>query len=171
MGLHNQRALNLRGDPGLLSALGSFGKGVLNAAATAVGVGPILRAATPMPSLPAPGSVMIPGPGGVYGGQIPITKVPGVTGILQRAIPGGATGYEAVLPSFAGGAAPSGYHLNKSGYWTAAGYVPKGTKYVRNRTRNLSNGRANTRALRRLAAWDKQERRLAKTMKSIARGR
>lgn len=168
MGLHSQRALNLRGDPGLLSALGAFGKGVLNAATTAAGIGPVLRSSSPMPSIPQPPN--IPGPGGIYGPQIPITNVPGVTGILQRAIPGGATGYQVTMPA-GGAAAPSGYHLNKSGYWTSSGYVPKGTRYVRNRTRNLSNGRANTRALRRLAAWDKQERKLAKTMKSIARGR
>lgn len=54
---------------------------------------------------------------------------------------------------------------------TQAGLVAKGTRCVRNRRRNLSNGRANTRALRRMAAWDKQERRLGKTLKAIARGR
>lgn len=168
MSLYRQRAAMLRGDPGLLSTLGGVLKGAVNTATTLAGIGPVLRTTAPAP-IPLPTPPMIPGLGGVYGQQIPITKVPGVTGILQRALPGGATGYEALVPS--GGAAPSGYHLNKSGYYTQAGYVPPRSKYVRNRSRNLSNGKANTRALRRLAAWDKQERKLAKTMKSIARGR
>jgi len=71
----------------------------------------------------------------------------------------------------AGSGCPSGFHPNKSSYMTQAGFVAAGSKCVRNRRRNLSNGRANTRALRRMAAWDKQERRLAKTLKAIARGR
>jgi len=70
-----------------------------------------------------------------------------------------------------GGGCPSGFHPNKSSYMTKGGFVQKFSKCVRNRRRNLSNGRANTRALRRMAAWDKQERRLGKTLKSIARGR
>lgn len=70
-----------------------------------------------------------------------------------------------------GSGCPSGFHPNKSSYMTRVGFVMKGTKCVRNRRRNLSNGRANTRALRRMAAWDKQERRLGRTLKAIARGR
>lgn len=66
---------------------------------------------------------------------------------------------------------PSGWHPNKSDYHTASGFVAQGTKCVRNRRRNLSNGRANTRALRRMAAWDKQERKLGTTLKKIVRGR
>jgi len=66
---------------------------------------------------------------------------------------------------------PQGFHPNKSDYMTKAGFVAEGTKCVRNRRRNLSNGRANTRSLRRMAAWDKQERKLGKTLKAIARGR
>jgi len=66
---------------------------------------------------------------------------------------------------------PQGYHPNKSDYMTKSGFVAKHSKCVRNRRRNLSNGRANTRSLRRMAAWDKQERKLGKTLKAIARGR
>lgn len=54
---------------------------------------------------------------------------------------------------------------------TQEGFVEQGTKCVRNRRRNLSNGRANTRAMRRMAAWDKQDRKLGSTLKKIARGR
>jgi len=70
-----------------------------------------------------------------------------------------------------GNGCPQGFHPNKSDYMTRAGFVAKATKCVRNRRRNLSNGRANTRSLRRMAAWDKQERKLGKTLKAIARGR
>jgi len=52
---------------------------------------------------------------------------------------------------------------------TAAGFVEKGSRCVKNRRRNLSNGRANTRALRRLSAWDKQERKRIGVLRRIAR--
>jgi len=102
-------------------------------------------------------------------GKIPVLSVPGFRGMAQRAVPGGATGLEVAFP--ATGGCPSGFHPNKSTYMTAEGLVEKGTKCVRNRRRNLSNGRANTRSLRRMAAWDKQERKLGRILKSIARGR
>ena len=177
MSLHDQRALNIRGDPGLFSALGGALKGgvvglltggpvgaVTGALGGAVGMGPGF--ATPMPTVPTPPN--IPGPMGIYGGAVPITKVPGVTGVLQRALPGGATGYEAVMPQTAAGG-PQGYHPNKSGYWTSAGYVQKGTKWVRNRRRNVSNGPANQRALRRLVAWDHADRARRRALKSITK--
>lgn len=174
MALHDQRALNLRGDPGLLSALGGAIKGLVTGGPIGAISGAISGFApskgTNVQTLPPP--PMVPGLGGFPGGtSIPITNIPGVTGALQRALPGGATGLQAIIPAGYAGQKPSGFHLNKSGYWTAQGYVPPRSKWVRNRRRNLSNGRANTRALRRLAAWDKQERHLSKTMKAIARGR
>lgn len=64
-----------------------------------------------------------------------------------------------------------GFHPNKSDYYTAEGFVQRGTKCVKNRRRNLSNGRANTKSLRRIVAWDKQDKKLGKSLKSIARGR
>jgi len=76
-----------------------------------------------------------------------------------------------VLAQATGSGCPQGFHPNKSDYMTKAGFVAQGSKCVRNRRRNLSNGRANTRSLRRMAAWDKQERKLGKTLKAIARGR
>lgn len=123
-----------------------------------------------MATLPAPGQ--IPRPGGAFGQTIPITRVPGVTGILQRAAPFGATGYQVGVPMNGGLSAsggPQGYHLNKSGYWTAQGYVPPRSKWVRNRSRNVSNGRANQRALRRLVAWDKADRKRRKALAAIKR--
>lgn len=99
-----------------------------------------------------------------------VVSTPGFKAAIQRAIPGGRTGLQLAAASPAGGC-PQGFHPNKSDYMTRAGFVAQGTKCVRNRRRNLSNGRANTRSLRRMAAWDKQERKLGKTLKAIARGR
>jgi len=89
----------------------------------------------------------------------------------QRVAGPGAVAGGITVPVGVGNGCPSGFHPNKTDYMTQAGFVEAGTRCVRNRRRNLSNGRANTRALRRMAAWDKQERRLAKTLKSIVRGR
>lgn len=169
MGLHSQRAIALRGDPGLLGALGGAIKGVLTGGPLGAISGAISGFAGKQPTvatLPGPGQ--IPRPGGAIGTSIPITRVPGVTGILQRAAPFGATGYQVELGG-PGMGAPSGYHLNKTGYWTSQGYVPPKSKYVRNRSRNVSNGRANMRALRRLEAWDKADRKRRKVLKAIAR--
>jgi len=99
-----------------------------------------------------------------------VLPVPGVRGLIQRAVPGGRTGLM-VTGGAPGDGCPQGFHPNKSDYMTKSGFVPAHSKCVRNRRRNLSNGRANTRSLRRMAAWDKQERKLGKTLKAIARGR
>ncbi len=44
-----------------------------------------------------------------------------------------------------------GFHLNKSGYFTKAGFVPPESKCVRNRRKNFANGPAAKRATRRLS--------------------
>jgi len=72
-------------------------------------------------------------------------------------------------PVAAGGGCPKGFHPNRSDYYTSAGFVAEGTKCVRNRRRNLSNGRANTRSLRRMAAWEKQDKKRRTVLKAIAR--
>jgi len=78
---------------------------------------------------------------------IPVIKTPGVTGVVQRLIPGGATGYQVPVASM------SGYHVNKSGYWTSQGYVAPGTKMVRNRRMNPGNAGALRRSIRREKAF------------------
>jgi len=100
--------------------------------------------------------------GPIRGGSTPRVRMLAGGTSAGGIVPVGVTG---------GNGCPSGFHPNKSDYMTAGGFVAEGTRCVRNRRRNLSNGKANTRALRRLAAWDKQERKLGKTMKAIARGR
>jgi hypothetical protein len=157
-----------QGDPGLGSLLKRIGKGV----AGLVTGGPLGAVAGLMSSqgpkgvarLPAPGQIPRPG----APGTMSILSVPGVTGALQQFVPGGATGLMAMAAP-GGGACPKGYHPNKSGYMTRGGYVAAGVKCVRNRRRNLSNGRANTRALSRMAAWEKQDKRRRVTLRKIAR--
>lgn len=165
-----------RGDPGLFDVFKRIGRGVqgfvsgglVGAARGLISSGAIPRLPRRLgvptgPSLPPIGSVARPG----GGRPIPILQLPGAESALRGALPRGFPG----APAAAGGGCAQGFHPNKSSYFTQAGFVPEGSKCVRNRRRNLSNGRANTRSLRRMAAWDKQERRLGKTLKAIARGR
>lgn len=178
MGINRTRLILAQGDPGLFDVLKRAGRGAVGfltggpVGAIAGVTAPIGPARAGLPSFPPPGSIARPG-----GGTVPILNVPGVRGVLERAFPGGSTGLQAArsiaIPALTAGApmsgCPQGYHPNKTSYMTQAGFVAKGSKCVRNRRRNLSNGRANTRALRRLAAWDKQERKRAKTLRQIAR--
>ncbi len=64
--------------------------------------------------------------------------------VMVRRLEGGAG-----CPATLGPGCP-GYHANKSGHWTASGYVPKGSKWVKNRRMNPLNPRAARRSIRRL---------------------
>jgi len=56
-------------------------------------------------------------------------------------------------PSVNGGPPPSGYHLNKADYFLRDGtFVPKGTRYVKNRRRDPLNPRALRNAIARVDA-------------------
>ncbi len=157
MGLHSQRAILMRGDPGLFDIL-KKGIGFI-AGQTPIGRGistarDLLRRGQG-PALPRfPGSLPRP-PAGL---QFP-SFGPGA--------PGPATALAASGPM--SGGCPKGFHANRSDYHTAAGFVARGTRCVRNRRRNLSNGRANTRALRRMTAWEKQDKKRRQTLAAIAR--
>jgi len=155
--LGSQRAILLRGDPGLFDILKRVGRTALGVLAGGP-VGAVQTLARPFHprgvSLPPVGEVR--GPGRI---QIP---VPGLIGAGQRFVPGGQTG-------FVEAGCPKGFHLNKAAYMTMAGAVAARSKCVRNRRRNLSNGSANTRALRRMAAWEKQDKKRRVTLKAIAR--
>jgi len=98
-----------------------------------------------------------------------MSPTPGARGAIERFLPGGASGFQ---PAPAGMVqlCPSGMHLNKSNYFTSQGFVPKGSKCVRNRSRNNFNGRAITRAASRLSAHSKAEKRVERTVKSALRG-
>lgn len=55
-----------------------------------------------------------------------------------------------------GGPPGPGYHLNKSGYFLKSGqYVPKGTRWVKNRRKNPLNPRAASRAISRIQSAKK----------------
>jgi len=79
--------------------------------------------------------------------SIPVLKTPGITGTIQRLVPGGATGYQIPMTGL------GGYHVNKEGYWTKGGYVPAGSKLVKNRRMNPGNARALRRSIRREKAF------------------
>lgn len=70
-------------------------------------------------------------------------------------IPIGPGSYQEIpAPGPNGSCPPSGeklcgFHWNKQGYWTAGGYVEKGTRMVKNRRMNPLNPRALRRAMRR----------------------
>jgi len=157
MGLHSQRAILMRGDPGLFDILkkgigfaskfipgGGLATGALGLAAGAIGGRPRFPIA-----LPAPPRGLAPFSQGFVGPPAP------------------ATALAAAGPT--SGGCPKGFHANRSDYFTKAGFVAMGTRCVRNRRRNLSNGRANTRALRRMTAWEKQDKKRRQTLAAIAR--
>lgn len=117
--------------------------------------------------------------------QIP---TPGLIGRAQRFFPGGASGFEnfpisdpmrknervginvasraasslsAAAAANGGVCPPRGMHLNKSSYFLRDGtFVEKGTRFVTNRKRNKSNGRANDNAERRLHAAEDQAKKI-----------
>jgi len=87
-----------------------------------------------------------------------VQPVPGFRGLMERIIPGGATGLQ--VPGEAIGArVPQGYHLNKSGYYrggrpgsasSSVEWIPEESIFVKNRKRNPMNPRAWDRAFGRL---------------------
>jgi len=155
--LGSQRAVLMRGDPGLFDivkkGLGFVARQtpVGRTIGTAVSFGRRFSGGGGRVALPSPRSVPRPGgfrpPSLSFGPQAQMLQADG-------AMTGGC---------------PKGHHPNRSSYHTSEGFVAQGTRCVRNRRRNLSNGRANTRALRRMAAWEKQDKKRRKTLQAIAR--
>jgi hypothetical protein len=78
-----------------------------------------------------------------------------IPGLFQG--PTTTTHYSPAAPAGAhpGQGCGSGYHTNKTGYWTRQGFVPAGSKCVRNRKRNPLNPRAASRAMSRLSSAKK----------------
>jgi len=155
--LSSQRAIILRGDPGLFDIIKKgFGfvarqTPVGRTISTGFDIGRRLTGGGRQIALPAPGSIARPG-----------------GFIMPPAGPSPRLSQQPAM-AFEGGGCPKGMHPNRSSYHTSQGFVELGTKCVRNRRRNLSNGRANTRALRRMAAWEKQDKKRRNTLKAIAR--
>lgn len=95
------------------------------------------------------------------------TPTPGFIGQMQRWIPGGATGFEAI---------PKGMKLNKTGYFVqnqpgnpAAGgtWVPPKSRAVSIRYRNPANSRALRRSLSRAESFGGLVKRVRKTTRKL----
>ncbi len=149
-----------------------------------IGPGGTIPIPSPVPGIPLPGGV--PGtvtlppitlPGGVIitppsiplpgttQAQVPQTttrttrtQVLGVPVAQQTVTQQGVP----ALPAGPGVACPSGFHPNKSSYWTNAGFVARGTKCVRNRRRNPLNPRALDRAISRITSAKRASKKLGR---------
>lgn len=125
-----------KGDPGFLSTLG----GIIGTAGKIVGtVVPGVRTATgivssALTSTAKPKNIMTP-TGMSIPASVPAIPTPGLTGVAQRLVPGGASGYQC-----GSGSCDSGYHLDKT----------TRSRCVRNRKTNYTNPRALSRATKRL---------------------
>lgn len=129
-----------QGDPGIFSFIGKavgsvakFAGGLLPGplGGIAKGIGGILAPSAPQVQ---PFAQQLP-----FGGpRIPLSiqgiPTPGIGGAVQRALPGGASGYQGCYP---------GYHLDKA----------TKSKCVRNRSMNPANPKALRRAIRRQAGF------------------
>lgn len=158
------RAQIVRGDPGLFGAIGGAIKGVFTgglpgALAGAVsgwkstGASPSSMANAPRPGI---GPISMAAPGG----GTAVVRSPGLTGTLQRLVPGGATGYEVAAGPLT---RPAGYRANKTSYFLKDGtYVEKGTRWVKIRRRNPLNPRALDRALGRVKSAKRLSKKLSK---------
>jgi len=148
-------AYRYRGDPGLWGALKGAVKGFVTGGPLGAITGGI-SGAVGRPSAPAPRQIAaMP--------TAPLRPVPGLRGAGQRLVPGGATGYTMDVP-------PAGFHLNKSDYFLKDGtFVPKGSRYVKNRTRNFANGRALRRSITRAKGFERLVKRNRAALRSLAR--
>lgn len=149
------------GDPFLGSVLKGIGKaagGVLRTVGGIVGgpAGGVLGAVGGIISPTRPAATALPTLTGISGG----IQLPAGLGFTGGATFGPAVG--AGVPAGAPGddGCPKGYHRNRSDYFTKReGYVPRGSKCVRNRTINPANGRALRKALRREESFIRVARR------------
>lgn len=120
-----------KGDPGLFSTLGSIVSGVGKVVSNPIGaVGSLVSKLSSVNQRVSSTNSMIAS----SGLRLP-TPVPGITGTMQRLVPGGQSGYTC-------GSSPcnSGYHLDKA----------TRSKCVRNRKVNYTNPRALSRAAKRM---------------------
>lgn len=130
--------------------IGSFLGGLAKGALGFITGGPVGAVAAVAPSLlggsggvPAPPSTPIP--------SSILKPTPGVSGIVQRAVPGGQSGYQLQ-------GVPRGYHVSKT-----SGRV------VKNRRRNFANGKALNRAIGRVAGFERMVKRSRKSLRKLSR--
>lgn len=133
-------------------SLGGFLKGVAKVAGGFIAGGPVgavaglAAAVSGSPSKPA--GYNLPALPGVT----PVVPTPGLTGAVQRIVPGGSSGYTGI---------PSGYHVIKKG--------PNAGKVVKNRRRNFANGKALNRAVSRVAGFERMVKRSRKSLRGLAK--
>lgn len=156
-----------RGDPGLFGTLGKLAGGAVGfltggPAGAVAGykaggaLGGLIEGGGSKPAVATPAFA----PATSY----PVVGSPGITGALQRFVPGGATGYQVNASAAGSGGAgcPKGHRPNKSSYFLRDGtFVPAGTKCVKSRRRNPANPRALDRALGRLNSAKRLQHKLA----------
>lgn len=128
------------------SIFGGIKKGISAALGTVPVIGPAIAIGTTIakrrggagaPAPPRPPPLTFGGPG-------PIAPSAAAVGVVGTTI-----------------ACPSGFHANKSSYFTLAGHVPKGSRCVRNRRRNPMNPRALDRAISRVDSGKRLQSKLA----------
>lgn len=176
---YNRRGYGMgphRGDPfigGLIKGVGKLGGGILKTVGGVVG-GPIGGV------LSGVGGIIAPTRAPVLRSQAlpPIESVsgsvgfPGGFGFGGSASFGPSRGSAAAAPMMVGGGmtCPSGYHPNKSDYFLKDGsFVAKGTRCVRNRSRNPANPRALRRSISRIDGFGRLVQRSRKVVKAAAR--
>jgi hypothetical protein len=156
-----------RGDPGIWSTIRDVGVGFLTGGVT--GGMTELGRTVGFPQRNAPAGVQINPPfGGMPGAGIDIRGPGGFElgfgiGEIPEAARMLAPGSGAAAAR--NGAAPPGYHWNKTGYFVKgppAAYIAPGTKLVRNRRRNPLNPRAFDRALGRVSSAKRFAKKLGK---------
>lgn len=137
-----------RGDPGIFSFLGGIAK---KAAGFIPGVGPIISAATDVirPGTGAARSAMQRAGSAII--KHPALSAAGAAGALGAA---GLVGAGAEHLMTGGGACPKGFHISKSKHAKHFGQC------VRNRRMNVANGRALSRAVRRLHHFARKYRKV-----------
>jgi hypothetical protein len=145
-----------RGDPGFLSFVG---RGLRGLASGLPIVGPAIGALTSRIGAPAAAGAAS---SIKAGGQAIIKRVGGAIvkhPVLSAAGAAGAIGIAGTAAAehlMAGGVAPKGYHMSKP----KGGRCPSSPHLVRNRRMNVANGRALSRAVRRLHHFARKYRKV-----------
>jgi len=185
------KAAKAQGDPGLFGFLGRGIKKLGGLAASTLIPAPIRAAGTTalgilrpsvsqasggfqvpgrvQSSVPIAGARRLQGFGPARPGiGTPVTRTPGIRGLAQRILPGGATGFEVAGQAAGGGMLPPrGFHLNKTGYFLTSAaefgqFVEPFSRFVRNRRRNPGNMRAADRAISRIESAKRMAKRLSR---------
>lgn len=184
-------SMQRRGQQG--GIFGDIGKFLAGAAGSLVGGIPVVGGLISAPLKAIAGGALDKKKAGVVGSSSSVSVAsfaptgPGMSSpmpTMPQLTGGGSYAPEQSYPvSTAGGSsgtavarcAPSGYHLNKSGYWKntsdlmpGASWQEPGTVLVRNRKRNPYNPKAASRAMSRLAALSQGMKTLERQLTKLA---